>query len=597
MKYLFLLLMLSVSCLLHAQETGGDVVDDQLSAATLPTAFNYTALIYQEGKPVAEKTVKLLVKLQDPAGQVLYSEQISAKTTKAGLVNVTVGAGQGSVQQGSMEAVPWEKGLRVAAEVDIEGSGSFVSLGSPVLMQAVPYALYANTVSLVKGTKKGKEAGESIFQVQNSEGAPLFSVYEDAVTINVPVTEETRRPRGGFAVRSFRRSMRAEESGYQLTDRFTIGGGNVNVFIDPEGETRRPRGGFAVMTRNHFREEEPSTLPQHKLFQVGEKETYFTIDKCEVGSTFQFRDRAEPEKVVANITKEGTIETLHKPEDVVVKPRPVQRVGEYSLQWPWPIEHLYMKAYKFPVEGQFGFTNLIRWRVPLVTKGRDTMQIQRMEIINNEGDTRRLSDYIKVHHFRNMLYKSDERYEVHDVMGVVLDSTFCLTPDFVFPKGKICIFYSSPKLATSLDSIIFSVPDNMKMLSADNLELFLHESEKDRIYDVSQGQMINFLLPNPRDMRITDGANFLDVISNLHIGYSLLDGYDNFLKLELVQEKDRLSNRFMTLQVTDVTKLQEVLGAPRPGATERLLRVKIKMKFPRDIYPPVIVNKTIRFKP
>ena len=165
-QVLFLAAAMLLALFARAQETpatpSDELLGDKVSSPALPTAFNYQALIYQGGKPVQEKEVVLKVKLQDEAGTVYYAEERAVTTAKTGLVNVTVGDAAGTVLAGTMDAVPWEKGLFVAAEVKLSADAAYVSLGPAVKMQAVPYALYARAVPVIRGTKEGKEAGRPI---------------------------------------------------------------------------------------------------------------------------------------------------------------------------------------------------------------------------------------------------------------------------------------------------------------------------------------------------------------------------------------------------------------------------------------------------
>ena len=195
MKRYILLLGLLLAFFVPAWAQGDTSDADVVLNNNLPTGFNYQALIYANGKPVAEKDIKLRVTLQDDNTPYLVEEH-QAKTTKTGWVEVLVG----SKKPAEMENVPWEKSLLVKVEVDL-GSGSYIALGRPVKMEPVPYALFARTAPIIKGNGD-KEA--PIFQVRNSRDLPIFSVYEDAVTMNV--TERpagTRRPRGGLCGKIF----------------------------------------------------------------------------------------------------------------------------------------------------------------------------------------------------------------------------------------------------------------------------------------------------------------------------------------------------------------------------------------------------------
>ncbi len=583
---LYVLFFLTLALAVSAQETPQEGDDrDTAGKPALPTAFQYSALIYQEGKPVAEKEIVLQAKLQDGAGEVFYIEQLHTTTDKSGAVCLTIGAGKGSVLQGEMATVPWERGLWVAADVQLSADGVFVSLGQAVPLQAVPYALYANSVPVVKGTKAGKEAGRAIFQVQSHEGMPLFSVYEEGVTLNVPM-ETTRRPRGGFAVRSFRRALRGESPVYTLTDRLKIADGAFQAFVDPDGETRRPRGGFVVMTCPPFRGETPKNDLTQKLLQVAAHETYLTIDKCDVGSTFQFRERAATDQIVMNITKEGKIETLAKKEDVIVKPRPTLRENGLTLFWPFP------DTYGVGATAQsFGFTNLIRYRMPVVKMGNKPVNNENLEIevVDDPTDSRKLSDYIKAGTYTT----GETMVAIKQVKGVMLAENFKLLPDFVFPKGKIRI------RTTGLEKnkeINFAIPEGMKMLTPDKENMVLgvgvgfDGKENHYTYnsaDLHNGMALDIIFTEQRtpDEKVshTDGANLVDLFMNLGMTCRPVGACADYLRVEKTSAKDVKS--YFKLIVTDVTKLRASVDVSDPTNPNTVIDLEII--FPDGLYESV----------
>ena len=600
MKHPILFLSLSLLALFaQAQEnTQEELLGDVVAKNALPTSFNYQALIYQEGKPVQEKDVTLQVTLQDEAQTVYYTEELTVKTAKSGLVNITVGTEGATVTKGSMSVVPWEKGIYVAAAVRLAGASDFVSLGPAVKMQAVPYALYARAVPVVRGTKEGREAGRPIFQVQSSEGLPLFSVYDEAVTINVPMSDETRRPRGGFAVRSFKMSTRAEKPTYAWTERFAINDGAFRVFVDPEGEqTRRPRGGFAVMTRNSFRGQDPTTEPANKLFQISERETYFTIDRCDLGSTFQFRDRCANDKVVMNITGEGRIETANKKEDVLKKLVDVPTNEKLKVNWPWPASYAYN-----PEENKFGFTNLIRWRAPLLkseTSPNDKINFK-IQVVDDPTDTRKLSDFVKAGTFITTADGVVERE------GVMLAPGYKLTPDFVFPKGKLKITTTNLVKNQELE---FTIPENLKMIREDKLKLDFWQCatsvgdstftfEDTYIDEVLRGYQPRKLDGTPDGgPQVTDSMSVEDFLINTEWTPSMEGEYAECFKLERkIDQHYGLPMIRLTLVKPDEFKRKISKLPPAPtGWHKHNLPVKIKISFPSGVFEDITLERQYIF--
>ena len=585
-QVLFLAAAMLLALFARAQETpatpSDELLDDKVATPSLPTAFNYQALIYQEGKPVQGKNVSLKVKLQDETGKVYYTEERAVTTAKTGLVNVTVGDGKGTVLEGTMDAVPWQMGLFVAAEVKLSADAAYVSLGPAVKMQAVPYALYARAVPVIRGTKAGKEAGRPIFQVQSSEGLPLFSVYDEAVTINVPVSGDTRRPRGGFAVRSFKSEMRGEKPKYVLSNRLTIDDGAFKVFVDPASDTRRPRGGFAVMTYNgRLRGTMLGKAAfAQPLVSISDRETYFTIDKCDVGSTFQFRDRCKNDEIVMNITREGRIETPNAANDVIKQLKDVEAGKEIKISWPWPLRG------GAATGDQFGFTNLMRWRSPMlkIESGDEITDFQ-IEVVDDPTDTRKLSDYLKTG-----LYESAQmRLE-----GVMLASKFKLTSDFTFPKGKIKIRTTG---LTKNREFIFPVPDNMKMLSPDKLDMELSTSSSSpsalliSVNDESFRGELKVKMEGGVPV-MTPHADFYDLFRNLDFKYTVLGDCAEFLKVEKTAE--HLGAAWMTFMVTDAAKLKAKVGEFLPAENSRPLELKLRVTFPNELAEPIDITTTIQ---
>lgn len=298
-----------------------------MAIAQAPNGFNYQALVYQDGAPVASKSIDLEVTLQDAQGTIYYQEQHNGlKTEETGFVNVAIG--EGAVLTGAMDRVDWEKGIFVAVRVNV-GSG-MVSLGAPVKLQSVPYALFAMATPRVKGTDMNAQKDEPIFEVLNSKGTQVFGVYEGGVRFNVMEDDGTRGPRGGFAVATMRESeMRGEAD---AINRLMITGPRFDVTVDPV--TRGPRGGFAVSSRsfgNAFGTRGAAgTLP---LFNVDDQVSYFTqkTSSTSNASILSFRDRFKVDSVIMNLTTTGEIYTL-KGDSGVLQPLP-SNASKMGVQW------------------------------------------------------------------------------------------------------------------------------------------------------------------------------------------------------------------------------------------------------------------------
>ncbi len=206
-----------------------------------PNGFLYQALVKNaSGQPLASQSVSVKLSLLVGAfeGESAYSEVHSVVTSPLGVVSIVVGTGV--LTTGNFLAVPWDKQLFIKFEVDPNGGGNFVPLGTSQIV-SVPYAIKA--AGLAKGAIEVKpSAGHSpeapIFIVRNSNNQIVYAVYEDGVRFNVG--DNAKSTRGGFAVGG-------------LVDQ-TKGGKEVNYLtILPDsvrfnivGSEKSNRGGFAV---------------------------------------------------------------------------------------------------------------------------------------------------------------------------------------------------------------------------------------------------------------------------------------------------------------------------------------------------------------
>lgn len=174
-----------------------------------------------------------------------------------------------------MAAVKWEKGIFVAVKVNL--GGGYQTLGAPIKLQAVPYALFAMATPRVLGTASGAEADEPIFEVKNSKGVQVFGVYEGGVRFNVQDGAlNTRGPRGGFAIAT---SQENGGEGATTVNRFAIADGGVNFLVDEGDGTRGPRGGFAIATSQLSRGNESAS--QISRFSISGGGVNFLVDESD----------------------------------------------------------------------------------------------------------------------------------------------------------------------------------------------------------------------------------------------------------------------------------------------------------------------------
>ncbi len=565
-KYILLLgaLMFAVLTQAQAQSETKEKLGDVMLKSETPTSFNYQALLYNDGKPVAEKSVKIKITLQDETAKAYFIEEHTTNTAKTGMINVSVG--KGTPITGNLNDVAWEKGVFIAAEAD-SGTG-YKSLGPATKMQAVPYALYARAVPVIRGTKAGKEAGLPIFQVQSSKGMPLFSVYEEGISINVPdQPSDTRRPRGGFAVKSFR--LNGDLSDGSSSERLQIADGAFDVFVDPV--MRGYYGGFAVKTMGHLRDGDNES---RTLFNLDNRSTFFTLACGQVESNFQFRDRCNNNQVIMNLGANGKIQSKQIPDKVLQDLPSTASGATLQVEWPWPS--------KVISEPKLGFTNLMRWRVPTVKAqvvgSGAAPKIEEVdyeiEVVNDPAETKKLTDYLKVGYY---IQKDAKR-----VLGLMLDSKLKLNRDFTFPKGKIVIRSTAlnPNLQTE---IAFS---GQTMLYDDEFEFTAYWFTKTMSNYVEFSENEFFMRVRPT--KFTQNAEVKELLTNFPVKVEITnDKYKDCLKATI-------ENGDIKCRVTDRHAYESALGAFPAAGGEKEITLKLKLSFPNNIYEAVEGNGTVK---
>ena len=164
-------------------------------AAVAQNSFSYQSVIRADGKVLENKSIslRLSIMLDD---SICYQEQHAVTTNAYGNVNVSVG--EGEPLKGSFAAVPWES-MRVMMriEADVTGGADFTDLGSMQIMP-VPYAMYAHRTTTVIQPAEASE--EPIFEINDSNGNPMFAVYETGVKVFVDYDDDSKAAKSKFAV-------------------------------------------------------------------------------------------------------------------------------------------------------------------------------------------------------------------------------------------------------------------------------------------------------------------------------------------------------------------------------------------------------------
>jgi hypothetical protein len=206
-------------------------------------SFAYQAVIRDaQGELITNKEVSLRFSLMN-GDSTYYIETQKAKTNQFG--NIDVNIGTGNAEQGAMENVPWNTlDIRMKVEVDADGGSKFATLGETQLLPA-PYVMYAaagGSASSASATK----GGESLFEVADNNGNPVFAVTPNGIVVYV---DDTNLGDGGKAARSgFIVTGRTAAKDGKSNDYFAVTADGTQVFIDDD-PSKAARSGFIVTGR------------------------------------------------------------------------------------------------------------------------------------------------------------------------------------------------------------------------------------------------------------------------------------------------------------------------------------------------------------
>ena len=265
-----------------------------LAMGQAPAGFYYTAAIYQNGRPVANRDVAIEITLKDNRGSSLLGpKSYAARTDAAGIVNILV-----EDEGNALLTMDWSNGVTIHPAVTIDG-GAKTPL-APVKLAAVPYALNAVAGMTIKAPESFP-TDEPLFAVKDSDGTPIFEVTRNGVFLNVNDSEATRGPRGGFAVNSRSRG-----------NLMALNNGSASFNVDDASGTRGPRGGFAVnlitSENGRTRKGEAGTKAPQPLMSLSENESYFSLSSCGgIDNQFTLRDRCNDNTPIFGVPNQGTI--------------------------------------------------------------------------------------------------------------------------------------------------------------------------------------------------------------------------------------------------------------------------------------------------
>jgi len=249
------------------------------SQSTFPRGFTYQAIARNTTGAAITNTdlkIKIAILSDTIANTVIWEEEHSLKTNAYGLISLIVGTGyRTGGSAGTFSVINWASSeMFIYVQMRNPVTAPYVPMGKARLW-SVPYALLAarseqdlsspflfngDTVYLAKNMAIGSDkphkaqlaivseddaSDDPLFEVRRKDGQPVFSVYNDAVTINVPFDGKKGSPsRGGFAIGGF-----DESKGTFVSDLFRVTPDSVRIYINnnPAQTKGSPsRGGFAI---------------------------------------------------------------------------------------------------------------------------------------------------------------------------------------------------------------------------------------------------------------------------------------------------------------------------------------------------------------
>ena len=205
-----------------------------------PQGLNYQAVVRNStGIPIADKTVRLRITLQDASQVPYYIENHLITSNSQGVITAIIGEG---TQEGinTFISIPWEKGdIHLKAELDIDGGTTYTPLSNATKLQAVPYALFAENTKEVVSQPTALD-DDPIFVVKNKAGQIVFAVYQTGVRVYVEDSPVIKGARGGFAVGGL-----SQTKAGIIPEYFRITPDSARIYTN-KTTTKGARGGFAV---------------------------------------------------------------------------------------------------------------------------------------------------------------------------------------------------------------------------------------------------------------------------------------------------------------------------------------------------------------
>ncbi len=205
-----------------------------INAQTMP-GFIYQGVAFDQNGDVIKNTeIRLRFAIvDDPANQVMYSEMHKTDASSTGTFAVSIG--DGNPISGNFNTLDWrKKDLVLIIQIDIEGNGQFVELGTTEF-HSVPYAVHAQTVA-----DKDDDDADPQNEIQllsfNSQNNSLSISGGNAITIPTGGTDADADPSNELQTLSF--DANTNELSISDGNKVSIPTGGTDADVDPSNESQ-----------------------------------------------------------------------------------------------------------------------------------------------------------------------------------------------------------------------------------------------------------------------------------------------------------------------------------------------------------------------
>ncbi len=197
--------------------------------------IKYQAVVRNaSGAVLQNQTIGMRISILEGSvtGTSVYTETWNTQTNDFGLVNLTIGVGEGSTTD-DFSAIDWgSNNYWMKIEMDEAGGSNYTEMGTSQLL-SVPYALYSEKTPWTS-------SGDTLFCVKDAQKRPVFIVFSDGVQVIVDTTATKSGAGGRFLVsgRGLNKKDKGNEMNFMdMTKKNYLIGNNVAPDLVPTPTT------------------------------------------------------------------------------------------------------------------------------------------------------------------------------------------------------------------------------------------------------------------------------------------------------------------------------------------------------------------------